>query len=69
MACQPFTTTATKASVFAQALWSEREATRSGYLGRQPHPRRGAERHAGDVRSVNVERGHEPGDIVGKLLH
>ena len=32
MACQPFTTTAMKGSVFAQALWSDREATRSGYL-------------------------------------
>jgi len=32
MTCQLFTTTARKGSVLAQALWSEREATRSGYL-------------------------------------
>ena len=32
MTCQPFTTTARNGSVFAQALWSDSEATRSGYL-------------------------------------
>ena len=37
-------------------------------LGRQPHPHRGAKRHAGHVRPVDVEDFHEPGHVVGQLL-
>ena len=32
MTCQPFTTAARNGSVFAQALWSDSDATLSGYL-------------------------------------
>ena len=55
MPCQPFATTSMKGSVFAQALWSDKEATRSGYLAGSHIPHRGAERHAGDVCPVDAE--------------
>ena len=50
--CQLLTTATRKGSVFGQALWSDREATRSGYLAANHIPTAASERHARDVGPV-----------------
>jgi hypothetical protein len=55
MTCQPFTTAATNGSVFAHALWSEREATRSGYLAANHIP---AAALYGDIPDGRGRHGH-----------